>query len=51
MNFVKSNNCDKEPFLNLWQIIESEELNKLEDIKVDYAVETYNLIDELISKC
>ena len=51
LNFVKSNNCDKEPFLNLWQIIESEELNKLEDIKVDYAVETYNLIDELISKC
>ena len=51
LNFVKSNSDSKEPFLNLWQIIESEEINKLKDIKVDYAIETYKLIDELISKC
>ena len=51
LNLQKSISSDSQPFLNLWQFIESKELDNLNDIRLDYAIETYKFIDSLISKC
>ena len=51
LNYIKDKNDKTEPFLNLWRIIESKELYKLEDISINEAINTYKLLNELKIKC